>query len=322
MKKIFTIIALFAASSINAQTTVELNLNHQFEGNNFVFGEVVETEFYNFKINRLQYYLSNFELTHDGGTTTSISDSYVLVNANNNTYSLNDVTSVTNVERIGFSFGVDGDKNHADPALQPANHPLNYQTPSMHWGWSGGYMFAVLEGSVDINKDGTFEKFFDFMPVADKYYTTLSLASNDAENSGKIVLNINVEVSNWVSGFNLASVGTNHGQNVNLGSFTDLEVRRVFSTDAMVNTNDITLSNSIIEINNNGTSPVINILDKSKSYTFEILDMNGKLVSTITSSNLQSIKTTDYLSKNGTYLISVKDKNNLVLQTNKIILNN
>ena len=37
---------------------------------------------------RVQYYLSGFEITHDGGQTLTMSDAYVLASGNVSTYNL------------------------------------------------------------------------------------------------------------------------------------------------------------------------------------------------------------------------------------------
>lgn len=48
---------------------------------------------------------------------------------------------------ISFKLGLDSAVNHGDPAIWPANHPLNANTTGLHWGWSGGYIFHALDGT-------------------------------------------------------------------------------------------------------------------------------------------------------------------------------
>lgn len=47
---------------------------------------------------------------------------------------------------LEFQVGLPPEVNHADPAQWPAGHPLNPIVNGLHWGWSGGYVFAAIEG--------------------------------------------------------------------------------------------------------------------------------------------------------------------------------
>ena len=49
-------------------------------------------------------------------------------------------------EGLEFQIGLPPAVNHADPAQWPARHPLNPIVNGLHWGWSGGYVFAAIEG--------------------------------------------------------------------------------------------------------------------------------------------------------------------------------
>ena len=319
MKQIVSIFLLVISANSFAQTTVNVNLNHLYEGNSFALNEVISTADYDFKITRFQYYLSNFSIIHDGGSEAIIDDSYLLINAENNAYTLNDFTGVANVEKIKFHFGVDEVANHDDPAQYASSHALAYQSPSMHWGWSGGYMFAVVEGVVDLNKDGNFDIFFDFMPVQDKYYTELNMVVDDVISSGAITFNIDVRIDNWISGFDLSTIGINHGINTNLGSFSDVVTRQVFYTEGTVDVAYKT-HNVGFEILNNGKSPEIVTDFSSKAFKLELFDMSGKLINIIPIST-QPIKLTNYTTTKGTYVLTLKDSQDKIVQTKKILLN-
>jgi len=47
---------------------------------------------------------------------------------------------------LEFQLGVPAAVNHIDPAQWAAGHPLNPIVNGLHWGWSGGYVFAAIEG--------------------------------------------------------------------------------------------------------------------------------------------------------------------------------
>lgn len=53
-----------------------------------------------------------------------------------------------------FTLGVDGLDNRIDATGMPAGHPLAVQTPSMYWTWNSGYVFARLDGQLDVTGDG------------------------------------------------------------------------------------------------------------------------------------------------------------------------
>ena len=41
-----------------------------------------------------------------------------------------------------------------DISLYPETHPLSYQSPSMYWGWSFGYMYMIIGGGEGSNYFG------------------------------------------------------------------------------------------------------------------------------------------------------------------------
>lgn len=133
--------------SAHAQKEVYLTITHQLNGGSFAFGQTAQNNLGNsFQITRVDYYLSGIKIIHDGGQETPVPNHYILVRGNNPVIDSLGVFNVTSIEGIKFSVGVDSPANNADPALYSLPHPLAYQTPSMHWGWSSGYRFVCLEG--------------------------------------------------------------------------------------------------------------------------------------------------------------------------------
>lgn len=320
MKYFYSFLLVFLVDICVAQTSINVNLNHLYEGNPFALNQVIETPDYNFKITRFQYYLSNFSIIHDGGSETFIDDSYLLVDASNNDYVLNSVSGITDVEEIKFHYGVDEIANHDDPAQYDPSHALAYKTPSMHWGWSGGYMFAVVDGVVDDNKDGVFDIGFDFMPVADKYYTQLNLVCTDEILSNSLTLNIDVRIDKWLTEFDLSTVGINHGQNANLASFVNVDNRKVFNTDATVSIFDSNSNLNVFNVINNGLKPFILVNQVTKKYDLSLYDISGKYLAKILLDK-DRIELSEYLGESGTFILSLQDKNNKVIQTQKILFN-
>lgn len=141
-----------------AQNELVLHLNHLINGDHIVIGELYEVEGEQVRVDRLEYYLCEFVITHDGGQVTELNDVYVLADVNDDgTYSLGE-WDITNIEEISFGAGVDANHNVGiDPSTYPNGHPLAPQFPSMHWGWASGYRFLALEGFAGDNLNAQYQ---------------------------------------------------------------------------------------------------------------------------------------------------------------------
>lgn len=129
-----------------AQTDVVLHLNQMFNGTTATQGEIYQVQGSDFYYDRIQYYMSDFVLIHDGGEELSLGDLVFLVDSDHGTsYNLGN-HNVVEVEQIRFSIGVNPELNHLDPSTYELSHPLAHQNPSMHWGWTSGYRFLCLDG--------------------------------------------------------------------------------------------------------------------------------------------------------------------------------
>lgn len=179
MKKLLlSAFAFLSVWALQAQSNIELHLSPRLGAAPFALNTPVPAGSYEYKITRLEYYISEIKITHDGGQETAMTDMYLLVRpAVDSIYDLGSHPEITNVESITFSVGVDSAHNHLDPASYPANHPLAPQDPSMHWGWSAGYRLIAIEGEAGNN----FANIFQIHVIGDQNYKTLTLATT-AEN--------------------------------------------------------------------------------------------------------------------------------------------
>ncbi len=172
---------------------------------------------YNFKITRLQYYLGDFIIGHDGGQQTTMDDvdNYVLASYDQLQYVVG-VENITQVESIKFKVGVNDPPNHDDPSLYAAGHPLALHVPSMHWGWAGGYRFLVLHGECDTDNNGTFETGFEIQSIGDNLLTSVNtIPINNSEVVGNDVhVFLNYDLSNWIDTVDLATADISHGEGV------------------------------------------------------------------------------------------------------------
>ena len=192
MKKILLAILVLTTSVLMAQTDVYLNINHLLGVQPFSTQTVGTNNLGNqFKVTRLQYYIAEIVLIHDGGTQTPVTDKYLLVDAKDSTNELLGTFNISVLEGIKFGIGVDAAKNHADPASYPNDHPLAPQSPSMHWGWSSGYRFVAMEGKAGNNFAYTFE--LHALDDANYFVQTVATSGTTAGNNTVITLNANYE---------------------------------------------------------------------------------------------------------------------------------
>ncbi|MBK7335009.1 MAG: hypothetical protein IPJ00_02100 [Saprospirales bacterium] len=84
---------------------------------------------YAFQVTRMQYYISEIKLIHDGGQVTPVTDLYLLVSAEKDDQFDLGSFALENIEGIEFSIGVDEAHNHLDPALYSTHHPLALHNP-------------------------------------------------------------------------------------------------------------------------------------------------------------------------------------------------
>ncbi|MBL7781999.1 MAG: hypothetical protein JNM22_12330 [Saprospiraceae bacterium] len=156
---LFLIFCAFVFSA-HAQNEVWLHLAPRLGSQPFALNTPVSHPDggYQMQFSRFELYVSDIKIIHDGGQETPCTDVYLLVRpATDSMFNLGQYSGIENVEAIRFSVGVPQPINHADPSLQPAGHPLALQDPSMHWGWAGGYRFAVMEGLAGENLGQGFE---------------------------------------------------------------------------------------------------------------------------------------------------------------------
>lgn len=149
MKAKFSLLFLLviASCALKAQTNVTLQMAQMLGNLPFAFNQTTQAEMgYPFYVTRLQYYVSEITLIHDGGQRTIVPEYYLLIDPSKDSVFVLGDFPVTDLEQIEFGIGVDSAHNHLDPATYPANHPLALQNPSMHWGWAGGYRFIAFEG--------------------------------------------------------------------------------------------------------------------------------------------------------------------------------
>ena len=202
---------LLMSFSIMAQNTVQLNINHKLGTDDFAMNTAAQNNMANdFNISRLQYYIAEISIVHDGGTETAITDLYALVDANNATQLDLGSHSITSIEGVNFHIGVDAGKNHADPASYSMSHPLAPKNPSMHWGWTSGYRFIAMEGNGGANLNQTFE--LHGLGDANYFKVTVPFATAMTATNNEFVLNVDADYTRILENVNVSSGLIVHGE--------------------------------------------------------------------------------------------------------------
>lgn len=221
------ILGMFA-TSFQAQTNVVLQMKQLLEGQPFAYDQttLAELGFY-FKATRLQYYISEITLIHDGGQITPVSDYYLLVDpAKDSVFALGNLP-VMDLEKIEFWIGVDSATNHLDPALYPENHPLALKNPSMHWGWAGGYRFIAFEGLAG-NTPGFVTNNFQIHTIADENYRKVSLDINEIINGDTMLVPIEADYARLLHKIDVSTGVTSHSS-VGLSKQVSINMPSVFT---------------------------------------------------------------------------------------------
>jgi len=117
MKILLLSIAGLLFLTASSQTNLVLHFDQNVGENPLVLNEEYThpEEGFNFSITRLQYYISEIEITHDGGQITAIEDTWLLVDAAEQSDFELGSYNISNVEGISFWIGVDEPHNHLDP---------------------------------------------------------------------------------------------------------------------------------------------------------------------------------------------------------------
>ena len=278
MKSIITLTILLFAGTAFSQTPVNLNIYHKLGSADFAFNQPSQNNMPNgdFKLTRMEYYLTKFSIIHDGGMVTAVPSSVVaLVNAGSQTSIALGSFNVTNVEGIKFHVGVHTPVNHEDPALQPSGTPLAYQSPSMHWGWSSGYRFIALEGKTGTSLNQTTE----LHGLGDANYFETTVMSTGVMSNGEYQINVNADYNRAMEDMAISSGVLVHGETQEAADMIANFNNYVFSASGNVAGIEEFVENntSIYPIPSNG---IITIETPSNfvGTSVKILSTDGKLI--------------------------------------------
>lgn len=276
----FFVVIIISTQFSYAQTNVSLEINHTLNSSNPVMNTTEENNLNEeFKITRLQYYVTGISVIHDGGQALPISlDTVALINVSNElttTIPLGNL-NVSSIEGVKFNIGVYAPVNNENPAQWPAGHPLAPQNPSMHWGWASGYRFVAFEGTAGNN----FSQLWQFHGLGNGNYFEIDPVMVPSENiAGIETIKVEANYVNALQDLVLSQGLISHGetgearevllnfQNDVFGVAPTASISESFASDVVIYPNP---SNSTINVNN------LNNVEK-----IELFTSNGKLVNTI-----------------------------------------
>lgn len=209
MKAVLTLLTvLFWSIGVIGQTNVRLQINHKLGASPFQFNTAAtNNNNVAFQVDRLQYYVSQITLIHDGGQQTLVPNTWFLIDAG----SVFDVAlgsfNISNLEGVSFGIGVEQSANHLDPSTYPSTHPLAPQWPSMHWGWSAGYRFVAYEGKSGNNFNQTWE----IHALEDNLYYQNSITTSGFSLGSDLVIALDADYEKALQDLDVSSGPITHG---------------------------------------------------------------------------------------------------------------
>jgi hypothetical protein len=225
MKTLYSLFALlFGLASINAQQSVRLEIEHLLNGNAFSSSATAQNDLGNdFTTSRLEYYIAEVVLVHDGGQWTSVDDTWFLADASQVFNESLGSFGITQLEGIRFAIGVEQPTNHLDPASYPMTHPLAPKVPSMHWGWSAGYRFVCMEG---VSLGQTYE----IHALGNDNYITQFIATQGLTQGTDLVISLKADYAEAMRGIDLSSGLIRHGTTLESADLLDNFSLHVFTS--------------------------------------------------------------------------------------------
>lgn len=322
MKKTFLLTLLsILAFILNGQVNVTLHMEEKLGDQYFAYNLTSEAEMgYSFNVSRLQYYVSEIKLIHDGGQVTPVTDLYLLIDAGvQSSFPLGNF-SITDLEKIEFSIGVDSAHNHLDPALYPQDHPLALQDPSMHWGWFSGYRFIALEGKAGLD-EGSMVNNYQIHTIADANYRTILLDVNEVVSGDNMTIPIQADYNQLFNDVDVSGGMIAHGGNGASKQIADNTRDFVFTASALtsIDKSDVLGTFKISPNPSDGFLHIQYDLENAGNLELAVTDLDGRVVYKTQLDPLQKLFTFKANLPAGFYVTSLFNNNNLIA-TQKIVM--
>ena len=246
-----------------------------------------------------------------------LSDTVLLVQTDAGSFDLGQY-DVPNIEQINFSVGVPEPINHLDITQYPTGHFLSFQTPSMHWGWTSGYKFLLVDGRADSNGDGEPTTLFQLHDLGDANFKNFQLPTVGTYMNERTQININCNLEQWLFGADVATLGVQHGSTgINATTMNNVNDRAVFESPASAGITELSKVGSLFFVNNGGNLEIKwNEVTGANSYN--LIDLNGKVIVSNSTNENSGTYTSSNLSS-GAYIFNITDVNGTTLNSIKVV---
>lgn len=300
-----------------AQNNIQLNIHHKLGEADFEMNMGAKNNLdHDFKVNRLEYYISEIYILHDGDVETLLEDVYILVDASEPTQVDLGNHEINQIAGMRFSIGVEKGANHSDPATYPSGHPLAPQFPSMHWGWAAGYRFVAYEG----RGGSSYNQMFQLHGLEDENYFQTSIPVSASATDNQIVINIDADYARA-----LEDIQVNSGLIVHGGFGAAQKCLENFRDYVFSPSGSITSAKDISEINHFKVFPNpsdgYSIIDLSTTkdvvYQINVIDALGRTVHVF--DRVQGSANLDLeINQSGLYFVNLI-KDGFIVKTQKIV---
>lgn len=322
MKKIILFALVIGAMSfqLNAQNNVILNINHKLGDADFAMNQAAKNNMdHDFKITRLEYYISEITLVHDGANETLVDDLWVLANAGTKTEVDLGEHDISSVEKIIFHIGVDPDHNHLDPSSYQSSHPLAPKSPSMHWGWTAGYRFVALEGHGGSNLN----QLVQLHGLGDNNYFTTEIELDVTADNNVVTINLDADYTKALEDISVNSGVIVHGDNLQarqcLENFRDFVFSPSGITSSIIDFSEINEFNVFPNPVVNGVSTLkLDLKESGFEYDLTIVSLDGKQLDYL--NNVTDNQTLDFTNRiSGMYFINLVKEGQTII-TKKVFV--
>ncbi len=318
MKNIYALfLALFITAGLQGQQDVYLKINHKLGSAAFdTLTTTSNDKGDNFQVTRMYYYISKIKLTYDGGQSTTLQNTYIMVDARKPVNELLGNFNFTTLESIEFGIGVDPSKNHTDITLYPLNHALSYQLPSMHWGWAAGYRFVAFEGLTG----SSMNQVWQIHALGDKNYGTIIPVQTAGDKNGNdLIIALDADYSKAANGIDIDANLNYHGEDQEAPTVLANFQTNVFTKGGPdVSIEEVkTATFSMAPNPSRGATSIKLEGNDLKEGTITITDLTGKVVSEQAIGNSRQVDL--HIAKSGLYLVSLSH-NGKVIETRKLVV--
>ena len=279
MKRFFTLILVVLTTGSFAQTDLHLTFPPKIGGNDLVVGaDVQDLNGVTMRVDDFCYYLSNIHIYHDGGQDLDLSDTVIIIKDDAYDIYMGNY-NITNIESIDFGVGVPQDVNHLDITQYDESNPLSWQSPSMHWGWTSGYKFMLINAWGDGTGDGNPESVFQLHNLGDANYKYVSMPVVQTNFPTHVSVVINCNADEWIYGANPGTTGALHGTTgLNAQTMGNVNNRVVFEQGAEASISEVTEEGTIL-FNVQGENIEFTWKDVAAAESFRLIGTNGQILS-------------------------------------------